>query len=670
MAKPIQLLLILLLSAISVYLTAVESTDFKFQSRISSNLSNSFSRQSVVVSGDTALVSSDDGTYVYVRSGGTWTQQTILVPSDGNAGCPSSFSPLALESDTVVVGCSGKAINGFGNQGAAYVFVRNGTQWSEQQRLLAGDGSANDRFGAAVALSGTTVIISSLTDAVGGNANQGSAYVFVRDGSTWSEQAHLFASDGGSGHALGRSVAIDGNTAVVGRSYNSASSPDNPSVYVFVRTGTSWQQQQRIDGCEPSASGSCRFGYAVSINGDAIVVGNEFLNLGTNISQGGIYYFTRTNSIWTQQQRITADDGSSNDLFGSAVSLSGSDLIVGAPADIGFPGKAYVYTLANGSWSLGQKIMAGQNRNAFGAKLWLDGDSLIVGSQLDEGTGPFIGAAYIYTRTAAHTSFDFDGDGKADPSVFRPDGQGVWYALGSQTGFMGGVAWGLSTDKLVAADYDGDGKTDVAVYRDGTWWVLNSNGGGITQTDWGIATDIPVPADYDGDGKADLAVYRDGTWWVFNWNGGGITQTDWGIATDKPVPADYDGDGKADLAVYRNGTWWVLNSNGGGITQTEWGIATDIPVPADYDGDSKTDIAVYRDGDWWVMKSNGDGATQTNWGIATDKPVPADYDGDGKADLSVYRDGDWWTMKSNGAGFTQTNWGIPTDIPIPRRPAN
>ena len=309
----------------------------------------------------------------------------------------------------------------------------------------------------------------------------------------------------------------------------------------------------------------------------------------------------------------------------------------------------------------------------------------------------------------SNAQFDFDGDGKADPAVFRPDSEGIWYVNGSQAGVTA-TAWGIATDKVVPADYDGDGKTDVAVYRDGTWWVVNSNGGGITQTEWGIPsdvpvpadydgdgkadlaiyrggvwwilhsngggftqtewgipTDVPVPADYDGDGKADLAVFRSGTWWVFNWNGGGITQTDWGIATDKPVPADYDGDGKADLAVYRNGTWWVLNSNGGGITQTEWGIATDIPVPADYDGDSKTDIAVYRDGDWWVMKSNGGGITQTNWGIATDKPVPADYDGDGKADLSVYRDGDWWTMKSNGGGITQTNWGIPTDIPIPMR---
>ena len=262
--------------------------------------------------------------------------------------------------------------------------------------------------------------------------------------------------------------------------------------------------------------------------------------------------------------------------------------------------------------------------------------------------------------------FDIDGDGIADPSVFRPDGQGVWYALGSQTGFMGGVEWGIATDKIVPADYDGDGKTDVAVYRDGTWWVLNSNGG-ASSIEWGITTDVPVPADYDGDGKADMAVYRDGTWWILYANGSGATATEWGIATDVPVPADYDGDGKADLAVYRNGTWWVLNSNGGGISQTDWGIATDIPVPADYDGDSKTDIAVYRDGDWWVMKSNGGGITQTNWGIATDKPVPADYDGDGKADLSVYRDGDWWTMKSNGGGITQTNWGIPTDIPIPMR---
>ncbi len=153
---------------------------------------------------------------------------------------------------------------------------------------------------------------------------------------------------------------------------------------------------------------------------------------------------------------------------------------------------------------------------------------------------------------------DFDGDGKSDVSVFRPE-NGVWYLSQSSAGFSG-IAFGLGTDKLVPADYDGDGKTDVAVYRSGTWYLQRSLLG-FTGIAFGNSDDIPVPADYDGDGKAEVAVFRpsNGTWYLLR-SSLGFTAVQFGISTDKPVAADYDSDGKADIAVFRNGTLYLQRS--------------------------------------------------------------------------------------------------------------
>ncbi len=273
------------------------------------------------------------------------------------------------------------------------------------------------------------------------------------------------------------------------------------------------------------------------------------------------------------------------------------------------------------------------------------------------------------TQAPARTKFDFDGDGKADISVFRPDG-GVWYILASQNGFTG-AQFGASTDKIVPADYDGDGKTDLAVYRAGTWY-LNRSTAGFTGVAFGASDDIPQPADFDGDGKADLAVWRpsSGTWYVYNLVNGQFTATQFGASTDKPVASDYDGDGKANYAVFRpsNGFWFIARPTGTAsqnFDSIQLGIATDKPVPADYDGDGKTDVAVYRpsNGAWYLLQSTA-GFTGVQFGISTDLPVAADYDGDGKADIAVYRSGVWYLLQTT-AGFTGVQFGTATDKPAP-----
>jgi hypothetical protein len=159
---------------------------------------------------------------------------------------------------------------------------------------------------------------------------------------------------------------------------------------------------------------------------------------------------------------------------------------------------------------------------------------------------------YEIDLSLGKTAFDFDGDGKADVSVFRPS-NGAWYLNQSANGFTG-VSFGQNGDRIVPADYDGDGKTDTAVYRNGTWY-LNRSQLGFTGVSFGEATDVPVPEDYDGDGKADIAVFRPstGTWYLLR-SQLGFTGIPFGQTGDKPIAADYDGDGKTDIGVYRLGT--------------------------------------------------------------------------------------------------------------------
>lgn len=265
--------------------------------------------------------------------------------------------------------------------------------------------------------------------------------------------------------------------------------------------------------------------------------------------------------------------------------------------------------------------------------------------------------------------FDFDGDGKADPSIFTPASFTWKYLASGNGGQLRSVTFGEATDRPVPADYDGDGKYDQAVYRNGTWYILGSTN--VYQVfNWGEVGDIPVVADYDGDGKADRAVFRPstGTWWV-NMTRDGWNVFQYGVSTDRVMAYDFDGDGKADPTVFRNGQWFIRGTQMG-FAIYNFGIAGDIPTVADFDGDRKADVAVYRGGTWYVLGSAGAYRVYSH-GLASDRPVAADYDGDGKADLAVFRpsEGNWYIRRSSSSsdlGEMQIlTLGSSSDITLP-----
>ena len=148
-----------------------------------------------------------------MRSGTNWSFEAKLTASDA-AAIDQFGSAVSLDDDTVIIGARGNSDAG-SQSGSAYIFTRIGTIWTEQAKLTASDASASDRFGGSVSIDGDTIIVGALNDDDAG-ANSGSAYVFTRSASIWTEQAKLTASDAAAGDLFGISVDIDGDTIIVG----------------------------------------------------------------------------------------------------------------------------------------------------------------------------------------------------------------------------------------------------------------------------------------------------------------------------------------------------------------------------------------------------------------------------------------------------------------------
>ena len=308
---------------------------------------------SVAISGDTAVVGAEGfggpsmsrlgSAYVYVRSDGAWTQQAELTASDGALGDAFGYS-VSLSGDTVVIGAPGDA----SSAGSAYVFIRSGGVWTQQAKLTASGGDPYDFFGGCVSLSGDTVVIGAPGVNFPSIIYTGAAYVFVRSGEDWTQQAELTASDGADDDNFGYSVSLSGETALIGSCSDDYASKTNAgSAYVFVRSGSAWTQQAKLVASDAATNDS--FGTSVVLSGDTALIGAPYDSNAGGTMAGSAYVFVRSGVAWSQRAKLTASDPGNNHNFGAAASLADDRAVIGAPSlmppDGQAPDSAYVFDL-------------------------------------------------------------------------------------------------------------------------------------------------------------------------------------------------------------------------------------------------------------------------------------------------------------------------------------
>ena len=669
----------------AAYVFKTVSTGGQFKVQPAEVFSNALYGFWLGMSEETMAVGSNFGTYVYARRGAAWefTQRLGLFTENNNANNILPGTGTVFSGDMMIVSASGARINNVNLRGAVLVYRRNQDGvWVEQQRLLASDGTANDQFGSSLAVSGGTLVIGALGETIGANSQQGAAYIFTFDGTNWVEQQKISASDGAANDHFGGEAAISGDTLVIGVPEKTVNGNTlQGAAYVFKKNGASWSEQQKLLASDGGFA--ARFGNNITIEGDTIVVGASQATSAGHSFQGAAYVFTRSGTTWTEQQKLFDSNGAGGDAFGIDVTLNGDQLYVGANGvgygeSIANLGAVYVYSRGSGgAWQKRGKIQPyDKDRNKeLGFRIAFAGNYLAATAVSDATYGiPNTGSAYVFNLSQlnfAVPSNDFDGDGKADLAVFRPTDRN-WYFSLSTAGF-GAVQFGLAGDRLVPADFDGDGRADIAVWRDNRFYIMQSSNGAVREEDFGLAGDDPVlTGDWDGDGKADAAVYRSSTN-TFYYRGslnnqlGNITYLPWGTSGDKPVRGDFDGDGKLDAAVFRpsNGVWYIRQSSNGAVRYEYWGTATDKFVTADYDGDGKTDLAVFRNGTWYIKQSSTGEPRYENFGLADDALAPGDYDGDGKTDIAVFRNGTWYIRQSSDSQIVYRYFGTAGDIALP-----
>ena len=356
--------------------------------------------------------------YVFVRSGSTWVEQAKLTASDGEPLDQFGIS-VAIDGDTAVVGAYMPA---GAKTGAAYVFVRSGEPgsevWTQQDKLTASAGAGFDYFGISVAIEGDRIVVGANNADVDGVIDAGAAYVFERNGNHWNQRAKLTASNGDSEDRFGNAVALSGDTIAVGGYLKNTPFTNSGSAYVFVRNGGQWIEQAYLAMPDPTFLDE--FGHTVAIEGDTLFIGAPFHPFPA--MTGAVYVFERSgvpgSEVWTQQAMLVASDGAAGDQFATYLDLDGETAIIGARGhDAGAgaqSGAAYVLANSGDAWTEQVKLTAsdGAPGDEFGDSVALHEGTALVGAIFDDTpAGTDGGSVHVFNVGPTPTPADVNGDG-------------------------------------------------------------------------------------------------------------------------------------------------------------------------------------------------------------------------------------------------------------------
>ena len=397
--------------------------------------------------------------YIFKLEGTIWTEQTKLLPSDGLAYQNFGVS-VYIDGEYAIIGATGDDSNGL-DSGSAYIFKREGTIWTEQTKLLPSDGEEDYIFGGCVSLYGDFAIIGSTGDKENGEYS-GSAYIFKREGTIWTEQTKLLPSDGEQFESFGRSVAIDGDYTIIGAPGDNDNGYVAGSAYIFKRNGNLWSEQSKLLASDGEKYDY--FGRSVSIDGQYVIIGAW----GDESRSGSAYIFKREGEIWTQLEKMSPSDIDSGDYFGFSVSINGDYAIVGAEGDNAKAygaGSAYIFKRNGVTWSKHAKLLApdGEEKNWLGCSVSLNEDNVIIGALGADGNKPKSGSAYLFKNICQYQPPNIPlikGPSKGKPGVEYtfyistndPNNDDIYYY----------IDWGDETDSNWLGPYESDKEITVS----------------------------------------------------------------------------------------------------------------------------------------------------------------------------------------------------------------